>query len=247
MPELRLTLQALQPLRLPIAHQHALQAMLYHTLSVTDPVMSRMLHENKPGWNRRNYAPFVFSRLRGQKTANGKQLTYEGNLSFSIRSCSPALLEAWHKSFLHVESIRLLQQPLNVLQAECFEPEIPSERVRIRMLTPIVLHETLPDGHIHYLSAQQDEFYEYARANFERKWTALTSLPLPGDISLSPVKFSQAHRCVTSFKNGTVCGWYGSYHLHAPIEAIRFLMNTGVGERNGQGFGYFNLSGPSDG
>lgn len=245
MPELRISLRADQPLTLPIAHQHALQAMFYHALSLGDPLMSRMLHERKPDFNNRTYSPFVFSRLYGSKTLNGKEVTYQGALSLSIRSFSPTLLTAWKNGFSSWGEIELLHKTIPIVKTEIIEyADIPSESA-VKMLTPIIVHHTQDNGGTRYLSPEDPDFYRYVCANSERKWEALTGRRLPGKVALKPLKVSPFHRCITTFKQASVCGWYGTYLLSASPEVIRLLLETGLGERNGQGFGYFNLIQPS--
>lgn len=241
MSELHITFYAEKPLILPIAHQQALQAMLFHVLSVGDPFMSQMLHNSKPTLHQRSYAPFVFSRLRGKKAVQGKQIIYEGELRFTLRSCSETLLDTWQKGFCALPSVTLLHQQLLVTNTVRTDyPDFHSP-IRIRMQTPMILHRTDLHGQPQFLSPFDPDFSEYATANYTRKWKSLNRDLLPGKIHLSPLQITEKHRCITRYKQATLCGWYGNYMLSAPPQAIRFLLDTGMGERNSQGFGFFTI------
>ncbi|MBQ2992060.1 MAG: CRISPR-associated endoribonuclease Cas6 [Clostridia bacterium] len=246
MPQLHVTLSPEKPLILPIAHQHALQGMLLSTLSAGDPFMSRLIHDGKPMLHQRSYAPFVFSRLRGRRTLQDGQLTYTGDLALTIRSCSPSLLDTWEKGFRAAPAVTLLHQPLHITGTAREDYAPLRSTVRIRMQTPVVLHRTDGQGRTVFLSPFDSDFSAYISANFKRKWHALCSAPAPGSVSLTPVSVTQKHRCVTRFKGASLCGWYGDYLLRAPEAAVRFLLDTGMGERNGQGFGFFTIMDASD-
>ena len=242
MSELHITFYAEKPLILPIAHQQALQAMLFHALSVGDPFMSQMLHNSKPTLRQRSYAPFVFSRLRGNKTLQGKQVIYNGELKLTLRSCSAAFLDTWEKGFSTQPTVTLLHQPLYVTKTERIDYVPYTSPVRIRMQTPLVLHCTNLQGQPLFLSPSDPGFSEHAAANYAHKWQALTGKPLPGSLILTPRHITEKSRCITRFKTASICGWYGDYTLTASHEAICFLLDTGIGERNGQGFGFFTIA-----
>ena len=45
-------------------------------------------------------------------------------------------------------------------------------------------------------------------------------------------------KCVTTYKKTLITGWYGTFTLEAPPEAIELAWYCGVGSKNAAGFGF---------
>ena len=61
------------------------------------------------------------------------------------------------------------------------------------------------------------------------------------DLVIETVQFSEKDKYVTNYKGFYISGWYGTYRLKGKRKYLDFLYQTGIGDRNSQGFGMFDL------
>lgn len=242
MPELCVTFAFKRPLTLPRAYQAQLFGMLYAVLEGVDPTLGVMLHSHKPAYHKRVYAPYVFSHLDGEHTIDGIAITFIAQASMRVRSLSPALIAAWQRGLRAGSAVRLGGYMVEVIAAEASTRAFPpGDAARIRMATPLVLHKTVEGGFAQYIAPDEGDFSRYVCGNYTRKWQAFH---MPGDappLDITPLRVSARDKCVTTFKTARLCGWYGEYRLAADEKALELLYCIGLGERNGQGFGMFDI------
>lgn len=238
-----------QPLLIPVAYNYGVQGMLYHILDQVDPEYSAYLHDTKWMFHNRTYSPYTFSRIHGYYQYKNKMCQFFGIMQMEIRSIDADLLERWAYGFENINEILLYDQKINVedvvLEEWMFTEQ---ETYDVKMETPVVVHvneSDQPSGY-RFLSPIKDKalFSENVARNAERKWNAF--FPeycnlFAGQTSFTPVLVGEKQKCITFFKNTSLCGWRGRYRIAAPAELMKVLYLTGIGERNGQGFGMFDL------
>ena len=62
-------------------------------------------------------------------------------------------------------------------------------------------------------------------------------------MELLPVKVQDRDKCVTKYKGFYITGWCGEYVLKGERKYLDFLYQTGIGSKNAQGFGMFDIVG----
>ncbi|MBQ8166545.1 MAG: CRISPR-associated endoribonuclease Cas6, partial [Lachnospiraceae bacterium] len=60
-------------------------------------------------------------------------------------------------------------------------------------------------------------------------------------VRLEPIKVTQKDKYVTKYKGIYVSGWKGIYQLSGEAKYLDFLYQTGLGAKNAQGFGMFEI------
>lgn len=84
---------------------------------------------------------------------------------------------------------------------------------------------------------------ELINENFKRKYNAYSGVFPEENIKIETMRFSERDKYVTKYKGFYISGWYGIYRLQGKRKYLDFLYQAGLGDRNSQGFGMFDLIG----
>ena len=110
-----------------------------------------------------------------------------------------------------------------------------SDTVKLEAITPVLIHETYLDGHTYFFSPNEEDFFARICYNAAEKYKAITGKQAE-DIFLHPS--GTFKKTVTMYKSTRLTGYTGSFELRTSLKMAEFLYNTGLGERNSQGFGF---------
>lgn len=229
-----------QPVVLPIAHHHILQSAVYGLMKNL-PSLSQALHDDK-----QKPKPLCFSDLSGPKKAADRQIVFYDCFSLQIRSIYPEIIlsmeEALRQSGLLLGDDRLMPQTARLSQ-----PLLNKSEAQIVMRSPITVHVTDGAGKRKYFNPFQEEFEARIRENFARKYLDATGKQAADDLHVTPLQVSNQDKCVTFYHRKNFArpivieAWYGHYRLAGPSEYLNFLYYSGLGARNGAGFGLFDV------
>ena len=113
------------------------------------------------------------------------------------------------------------------------------QRAIIQAISPIVAYQTSEDGHTLYYSPDDPEWLRLIQANTMHK---LEALQLDEDPTVQIIPLSDTlKKQVTRFKGFYVTGWKGQFALSGSPQVISALYHVGLGAKNSQGFGMFNI------
>jgi CRISPR-associated endoribonuclease Cas6 len=227
---------------LPIHYNHLVQAMIYKNISKD---LADFLHDRGFLLGKRRFKLFTFSRLNGRFTIDGTKgrITYHGDLSLQISSPIERFVADITNSIMKRGSIILGGNKLTVKEmAFPASFEARGEKVTIRMLSPLTVYSTLmtPDGRkkTYYYSPYEKEFSELVSINAKKKHFLLTGRVLKSGIKISPLKVKEV---VVIYKGNVVKGWMGTFALKGPLSLIKTVYEAGLGAKNPQGFGMFEV------
>lgn len=225
-------------LDLPINYHHMLQSMIYGALD-DEPVLGRYLHDRGASYGKRNYKLFTFSLLQGKYEIHDKRILFREQVSFKIGSSEPVVLrniaEHIEKNGLdygdtHISDVQITYQD-DTIEEEC---------VNIRMLSPLCVYSSdRENGHVVFYKPEDAEFSRLINDNFKRKYLACYGVEPETGVQIVPLKVSQRDKYVTRYKNFYISGWLGQYTLKGNRKYLDFLLQTGLGGKNSQGFGMF--------
>lgn len=108
------------------------------------------------------------------------------------------------------------------------------------MVSPLTLHKSLPGGKTLFLRPDDDAFAAQLIANTAHKLAACRSTADPS-VTLRPMGTRLPRKRVTQFKGIYLTGWEGDFLLDGDPETLCLLYQTGLGDRNSQGFGMFRM------
>lgn len=240
MPSIVLTLYAEQPAIMPVYDQHIRQGVVYKLLRA-DRELSAQLHD-KPSGERCVYKPFCFTPfLAEHRIYLGDKVALSGIVQFEIRSLDAHLISVMAQSAAGQDSINLGKTSLHIEAVQMKDTQLRSSTVKVRMLSPLALHYSV-DGRNVYVGPDDEDFSDRVNRNFAGKWTAFHGEAPEDEVSLKSLSLlSERDRDTSVFKDTTVVGYYGDYELSGSPQALTMLYHVGLGERNAQGYGVFDI------
>lgn len=235
MKSLILTLRAEQPIRLPLAYNHLVQGMLYDNWREKFPYL------HKRGWSDGTHAfrLFTFGPLTGRYRVESKNIVFDETVRLEVRSPSDELIDALADSLSARNTVRIGHAKFPIVSLSCADRLLFFPEARIRMLSPVTVHDTLPDGRTVYYAPTEEIFYERLAGNLAAKLSAAGSCAAPL-LGCEPYGCCPRKR-VTTFKGNYVTAYEGDFLLNAEPEAMALLYYAGLGDRNSAGFGMFAI------
>ena len=244
--EFKLYFQSNGPLVLPLAYHHILQGFIYKRLS-EDPEFSDFLHNEGYKREGQSFRLFVFSLLKGHFKIVGSNIVFDNVIEWEIRSPIMLFCQTLFKALEKEEVFDLAGQKIFLLRYEVLNTEVVEDEIDIRMLSPVCVDLSIwEDGKskTKNLDPIDPRFNYYLTKNFQRKFEAVTGEDTDSGIFLLPPENFEPskNKYVTRFVDGIyVTGWKGQYKLKGSPNNLKFLYDTGLGARNSQGFGMFQI------
>ena len=224
-------------LSLPLNYNHILQGIIYNSLS-NDLEYQKTLH-NEGITLGENYKLFTFSSLCGKHTISNKMITFIDNVFLEIRSVDSYFI------FLVYE---YMKQNGITFGNKKFYPNLKVENViiqknniTIKMNSPICAFQRDIENNTVYLSPRDNDFEKLINNNFFRKYSSYYCTDPCSDITITNINLSPKDKVVTNIKKIYITAWKGEYVLEGSPDYLTFLYNAGLGSKNSQGFGLFEI------
>lgn len=230
-------------LRLPLFYNHLIQGMIYDNL---DQSLANDLHDKGFSYEKRSFKLFTFSRILGRyrliddkiEIISPFRLVVSSPVEEILRSLAENLVR---KSEINFGSDSAFLEAVNVH----FAPEI-SENTVIRMLSPVTTYSTLTAGDgkkkTYYYNPYEKEFSELIRRNLVKKYVAIYEKePRSKEFEITPVGVKQKDEKIIKYKGFIIKAWMGKFRIRGNPELIKLAYDTGLGSKNSQGFGCFDL------
>ena len=228
------------PVVLPVHYNHWVQAALYRSIS---PELSGFLHEQGYLYGKRSFKLFTFSRLLGRWERRGDRLYFYTSPRLFVSSPVDRFIRELANTLLHRGHITFGSRDYSVQQVTFPKEPVISSPMRIRMLAPVTVYSTLytRDGRrkTYYYSPKEPEFSEQVEDNLKKKGLLLTSRRYKSDFRINPD--GGLRESVMYFKDTVIKGWVGRFTLRGPKMLLRIGYETGIGSKNPQGFGMFEV------
>jgi len=228
------------PLTLPINYNYILQSVIYKALSYAADV-SEFVHDIGFCYGERQYKMFQFSQLKGKYNINKKNITFPECVSFEVRSPENRLIQLLYASFLE-QGIIFGEKHYKHIGLELRDYTVEECELQIKMKTPITVYSTNTESkNVYFYAPDEEFFYEKVNDNFYRKYLAYSGIAPATAIKMQPIQVSAQDKFVTKYKHSYITGWYGIYKLAGKRKYLDFLYQVGLGGKNSQGFGMFEL------
>lgn len=238
--QLHIHIELDEPLVLPINYNHILQAIIYRTLSVM-PDYSEFLHERGYSTGQRQYKMFQFSQLKGAYKITDKKIMFYSSVEFEIRSPEPLLIHLLNGGFQY-DGITFGEKRYRNIRTRVADFTVEEQQLYINMKTPIVVYSTDPlTKYTDYYSPKDQEFYEGIRQNADNKYAAYYGVEPEEYIEIQKFGDTAAKKMVTKYQGHYIIAWYGKYILSGKRKYLDFLYQVGIGAKNSQGFGMFEI------
>lgn len=229
-----------QNLVLPINYNHILQAIIYKGVSASADY-SEFLHDSGFSYGSRSFKLFNFSLLQGKYDIVDKSISFRNEVFFEVRSPDIFMIRVLAESIskngidyggLHISDVEVF----------LFDETVEDNAVQIQMVSPLCVYTTDPDTkRTHFYSPMEPEFPQLVNENFVRKYSACYGKAPESGVAIEPHHITDRDKFVTSYKGFYISGWMGTYYLYGARKHLDFLFQSGLGTRNSQGFGMFNI------
>ncbi len=227
-------------LSLPINYHHILQAIIFSGISGNDSY-GDFLHNQGYYSENRQFKLFTFSELQGKYEIRDGQIMFRNRISFEVRSPDAGFIRRLERG-LREKGIRYGDRTMGRVSTFLSDDAVEDEEIYVRMITPICVYSTDPATKRTWFYAPDEEpFYEQVEDNFVRKYEAYCGVLPEEEIEVLPVEVTARDKFVTRYKNFYISGWKGIYQLRGKRKYLDFLYQTGLGSKNSQGFGMFEL------
>lgn len=245
---IRITLQGVEGnITLPIHYNHALQGFIYNNLSDS---LSNTLHDSGFRVNKKNFKLFTFSNILQHGKRVGDKLEFGETVSFFFSSPIKTIIEDISNNLAIKDRGVLWNNYVVCTNIKKYKTPYFQDIVTIQTLSPITIHTTFleeEDRVNYYYKPTQRKFNQLITKNALNKYNAWAQAtghePLQyGEIQLIPKQYNPKFDTkYVYYKNTLVIGSTGMFELHGTPRLIWITYETGLGDKNSQGFGMWEL------
>ena len=228
---------------LPIHYNYHIQSFLYRHIS---PELGKFLHDSGFILEKRKFKMFTFSRIVGKYRIMGNKIAFYPPVYLTISSPLDRFISELGNAMLKENELELVGNRIHVESIRVLpEPEIKDE-LKIKMLSPIVTYSTLTkrDGKkkTYYYAPYEEEFADMIDKNLRKKYEALyKKKPRARKLKIQPI--GRPKERVLKYRGTIIKGWTGTFVLNGNRKILKLAYYTGLGSKNSQGFGMFEVVG----
>lgn len=237
--QLKINISTQNSITLPINYHYIQQGIIYSLLS--DDTGIAAVHDEGARFQDKEFRLFTYGPFQGKYSIRDKKITFQEGLSFEIRSFDENAIRRIDSN-VHRRGIRLGKSIYRDIETELMDYRIYSEDVVIKMISPICVYDTdSVTGRTNYYTPRDFQFGELIISNFMNKYIAAIGEGPEGELGFDILKIGPKDKYITRYKNFLIEGWKGIYNLSGTPELMTFLYNAGLGAKNSQGFGMFEV------
>ena len=237
---MQITIQLLgNGIRLPIAANESIQGLIYNALR-NDPYYSYRIHNEGLHFQGRKYKLFTFGDAEGKYSVHDGIIEYLNGLLITVRSVDPYFIQLIFSYFTHRNEVRLGNNTVTVGKVNLLDDRVFDSRITVKTKSPVTAYVTEEDGHTTYFSPDDERFYDSIITNARRKWASAYGNEEGFDLKVHGTDTRYIKRA-TRFKSTYITAWHGCFVLEGPPRVLDFLYRTGIGSKNSQGFGMFDI------
>lgn len=222
---------------LPISYNHTVQSMIYHALSENEEYQN-FLHNTGYVSDKSTFRLFTFGELKGEYIVINKRIIFKNSFLLEIRTVSDSLFKLLNRSFYLGAVFHLNNEEIIVKRVICENKKITSDRVKIKMLSPVVAKVSDKNQTV-YFAPSDTYFEEIINNNFFAKYKAFYNAEPNSKIKISSI--SKERKIVSNYKGIWINGFLTEMFLEGKPEYLNFLYNVGLGCKNAQGYGMFEV------
>ena len=229
-------------LKIPFSYNEIIQGLIYSHL---DKVLADFLHNEGFLFKKRKFKLFTFSRILGRVKARRDGFEIASPFSIVISSPYNEILRSLAENLIRSSEVYFGKQNIFVESVKVeFSPKFEGP-AHIKMLSPVTVYSTLkaPKGKkTYYYNPKEYEFSELIRENILKKYRAYyRDEPRDESFNIEPLKVSKRDEKIISYKGFIIKGWMGTYRLSGSSELLKLAYDAGIGAKNSQGFGCFEV------
>lgn len=240
---IQIELQFTSHLTLPKFYNYMVQGFIY---SLLNPFLRRFLHEEGYIYEKRKFKLFTFSRLFGKFVIENDSFKFSPPVKFIISSPREEILQNLTEGLFKKQHLNLNQKEVIIQSVNVFPKPSFNTCVEIKMLSPMTIYSTLSksDGtkKTYYYSPFEQEFNMLLKENLKKKYKLIYGyLPKKFDFKITPLRVRPTDEKIIIYKNTVIKAWMGIYKLQGTKRILELAYDCGLGCKNSQGFGCFDV------
>lgn len=244
----RISFSSREPLILPIHYNYIVQAFIYKNLSRD---FSEFLHNQGFRLSSRSFKLFTFSRLLGRfEILQDSRIKIYSPFELIVASPVDRFVRDFTSSLLKSSSLDIVGRKIEINEISLLSDlneESCKDGLLIKMLSPIVAYKTYFDDKgnkkTYYFNPKENEFAELIKENLLKKAKLLNiDYGERLNFKIEPEFVLDQKYCkIMNYKGTVIKGWMGVYKLYADFPLLKVAYDTGLGSKNSQGFGCFEI------
>lgn len=242
---IKITFSAQEKIVIPIQYNYHVQGMIYNNIS---DELATFLHDRGFMYGKRSFKLFCFSRINGRfKIGGNGKIEFFPPIELVITSPIERFLQELAENMLKNDDLNLCGQRLTVKGVEILPtPKTFDEEIKIKMQSPVVCYSSVnkeSGQKTFYFSPWDEWFSELLSSNLRKKYRIITGREETlGEVKIIPTVSRNKKYCkIVNYKNTVIKGWMGIYKLQGDKRLLKVAYETGLGAKNPQGFGCFEL------
>lgn len=236
--QLKIKIYLQEPLSLPVAYKHILQSIFFSLMG--DDNGQTDLHDGGYVYQGRKYKMFTFGPIKGDYRYAKGIITFENEIEIEFRSWDPNIIYRMANA-IDTRGICFGDRVLFDIEYEILDYHITQDCITVVQDSPICVYKTDEKKHTYFFRPWDEEFEAAIQQNFKRKYNAAMVQEANGDVNLRVINADEKDKQVTKYKNFIIQAYGGTYQLTGNPEYLDFLYQTGIGAKNAQGFGMFQV------
>ena len=227
-------------------YQLLIQGLIYKYL---DKDFARFLHDHgyfQEG-SKRIFKMFTFSYIKSSRSARYLNhigaINFSKEISFSVSTVIEELAISLIENQMRDDQIRLGDNILELSGIKVHTPVKFSVPQKICMYSPMTVYST-DDKKTYYYNPFDSMFNEQIYNNLLRKYQAYKNNEQKNlSFSIKPLftSLNNGNKIITRYKNFIIEAYLGNYEIESSSELIQFSYDVGLGSKNSQGFGLWDV------
>nr|MDO8081527.1 CRISPR-associated endoribonuclease Cas6 [Candidatus Freyarchaeota archaeon] len=215
--------------------------MIYSNISRE---LADFLHDKGFVHGKRAFKLFTFSRIIGKPKINDGRIVFEGPVKLYVGSPVERFIKELTTTL--VQSGNITIGDTNLSASSVAFPKSPEfrEETYVRTLSPITIYSTLYNSQsqkkTYYYSPKELEFSNLLCENAQKKHNILYGKSAEGKLEVEPTR---AKEVIVLYRGTVIKAWTGKYIIRGSKDLMRTVYETGLGGKNSQGFGMFEVVG----
>jgi CRISPR-associated endoribonuclease Cas6 len=230
---------------LPLSYNYAVQSLILRHI---DEKLGQFLHDKGYMLGKRSFKMFTFSRILGKVKFLLSQKQFKIGSPFKIVISSPIkeFIQSLAENLVKTDGVTLAGTRVYLESINVYLMPKLNEETFIEMLSPVTVYSTLktPEGKkkTYYYTPFEADFSRLICENLRKKYKALYGKDANSlAITIEPVKVSKKSLVIVNYKGTVIKGWLGRYKITGSPELIALAYDAGLGSKNSQGFGCFEV------
>jgi len=197
----------------------------------------------------RKFSLFTFSQIYSKKKPEYNRRTNSLNfgyeINFTVSTVIEELLVSVIENQMRTDGVWLDNNSLSLSGIKVHQAPKFNNPVEIKMLSPMTLYSS-ENGKYFYYNPSDIVFSDYIKSNLLNKYAAYTKNGNSNELAFGIKPLfndfkSKRNKAIIDYDNFIIEAYRGLYEIWGSIELIQFAYDVGLGGKNAQGLGLWEV------